>query len=51
LLFHLGRDPSERFDVADAHPDVLAAVAKEVARHRATVTPVKSQLDETVKGK
>ena len=51
LLFHLGHDPSERFDVAAAHPDVLAAVANEVARHRATLTPVKSQLEETVKGK
>ena len=46
---HLGHDPSERFDVAGRHPDVLADIAKEVQRHRATVTPVKSQLAETVK--
>jgi arylsulfatase A-like enzyme len=51
LLFHLGHDPSERFDVAAAHADVLAAMAKEVERHRATVKPVKSQLEETVKQK
>ena len=49
LLFHLGHDPSERFDVAQKHPDVLAAIAKEVERHRATVVPVKSQLEATVK--
>jgi hypothetical protein len=49
LLFHLGHDPSERFNVADAHPDVLADIAKEVERHQATVIPVKSQLEATVK--
>ena len=49
LLFQLGRDPSERFNVAADHPDVLADIAQEVQRHRATVTPVKSQLEETIK--
>lgn len=46
LLFHLGRDPGERFDVAKDHPDVLAGIAKEVELHLATVTPVQSQLEE-----
>jgi len=49
LLFHLGHDPSERFDVAAKHPDVLADLAGEVERHRATVVPVKCQLEETIK--
>ena len=49
LLFHLERDPSERFDVSADHPDVLSDIAGEVQRHRATVTPDKSQLEETVK--
>ena len=49
LLFHLAHDPSERFNVAAEHADVLADIAKEVARHRASVTPVKSQFEETVK--
>jgi arylsulfatase A len=49
LLYHLGRDPAERFNVAEAHPDVLADIAKEVERHRVTVSPVKSQLEETIK--
>ena len=48
ILYHLGHDPSERFNVAAAHPDVLADIAKEVERHRGTVTPVKNQLEETV---
>ncbi|MFA5189314.1 MAG: sulfatase [Verrucomicrobiia bacterium] len=49
LLFDLGCDPGERFDVAKDHPDVLADIAKEVERHRATVTPVPSQLEEAAK--
>ena len=49
LLFDLGRDPSERFDIASDHPAVLADIAEEVQLHRATVTPVKSQLEETIK--
>jgi arylsulfatase A-like enzyme len=49
LLFHLGIDPGERFNVADKHPEVLAEIAKAVERHRATVEPVSSQLVEVVK--
>jgi len=45
LLFHLEHDPSERFDVAKEHPDVVADLLKEVERHRATVKPVPSQLE------
>jgi arylsulfatase A-like enzyme len=45
LLFHLEHDPSEQFDVAKDHPDVIADLMKEVERHRATVKPVPSQLE------
>ena len=45
LLFHLGHDPSERFDVAAKHADVVAELAKEVEAHRKTLVPVESQLD------
>lgn len=48
LLFQLGADPGERFNVADQHPDVVADIDREVQRHRATVQPVKDQLEETV---
>ena len=44
LLFHLGHDPSENWDVAADHPDVLASIQKVVDRHRATVKPVQNQL-------
>jgi len=44
LLFHLERDPSERFDVAKEHPDVVKDILEEIGRHRAGVAPVKSRL-------
>lgn len=44
FLFHLGRDPSERFDLAAENPHVLARIAAAVERHRATVEPAPSQL-------
>ena len=51
LLFHLAHDPAERFNVAAAHPEVIADVAEEVERHRATIVPVKSQFEETMEGR
>lgn len=45
LLYNLEHDPSEKYDVAKEHPDVIAEIMKVVERHRATVKPVKSQLD------
>ncbi|MHC4123264.1 MAG: sulfatase-like hydrolase/transferase [Planctomycetota bacterium] len=34
LLFHLEYDPSERFDVAGKHQDVIADIQREVERHK-----------------
>ncbi|MEO6788101.1 MAG: hypothetical protein ABI318_18400, partial [Chthoniobacteraceae bacterium] len=48
LLFDLDADPGESFNVADAHPDVIAEINAAVEKHRATVKPVKNQLVETV---
>jgi len=48
LLFDLGSDPGESFDVAKDHPDILAEIAQAVERHKATVIPVKNQLDALV---
>lgn len=47
LLFHLGADPGERFNVAADHPEVITAMVSAVERHRATVKPVQSQLTAT----
>jgi arylsulfatase A-like enzyme len=48
LLFDLAHDPGEQFDVAKDHPDVIADIVGEVEKHKATVKPVKNQLEETV---
>lgn len=45
-LYHLGRDPGERFDVAAENPDVVAHIAAAVERHRASVQSAPSQLIE-----
>ena len=46
LLYHLGRDPSEQFDVAKAHPEVIADLRRAVADHRAALKPGEPQLDQ-----
>jgi arylsulfatase A len=48
LLYNLDHDPSERFDVADKRPDVVADLLKTIADHRATVRPVPSQLEARI---
>jgi arylsulfatase A-like enzyme len=45
LLYHLEHDPSEQHDVAKEHPEVVAKLQSEIARHQATVTAVKNQLE------
>ncbi len=44
LLFHLGRDPSEKRNVAAAHPEVIAEIRQVVAEHQSGVTPGTPQL-------
>lgn len=43
-LFNVEADPSERFDVAADHPDVVERLVKLIDAHRASVTPGKPQL-------
>jgi arylsulfatase A-like enzyme len=47
-LFHLGHDPSEQYDVAAAHPEVIADILAEVERHRNGLNPRPSQLDARI---
>ncbi|MDB5341473.1 MAG: sulfatase, partial [Planctomycetaceae bacterium] len=44
LLYHLGRDPSEKRNVAANHPDVLAEIQQAVKTHQAGVVPGEPQL-------
>jgi arylsulfatase A-like enzyme len=49
LLYHLGHDPSERFDVAKKHPEVIAALRQLVEEHRRTVVAGENQLEKRIK--
>ena len=44
LLYHLGNDPSEKYDIAEDHPEVIRDIKKEVALHLANLTPGADQL-------
>ena len=46
LLFHLEIDPSERFNVAGQHPEVLAEIQTLVEKHRAGMQFAPSQVDD-----
>jgi arylsulfatase A-like enzyme len=45
LLFHLRHDPSEQFNVAANHPEVLEQIRAVVERHRQNCAPAKSRVD------
>jgi len=51
LLFNVEGDPSEKYDVAAKHPDVIEDLKKEIEKHKATVRPVPSQLEIPLKKK
>jgi len=48
LLFNLEVDPGETFNVATNHPTVVADLLREIETHHATMTPVKSQLEDVL---
>ncbi len=45
LLYNLNVDPSEKFDVAAQHPEVIAEIRKIMEAHRQTIVPVVNQLE------
>ncbi len=45
ILYDLGRDPSERFDVAAEHPEELDRIRALVDEHRRSLHKADSQLD------
>jgi len=44
LLYNLDQDPSEKFDLAAKHPEVLADLRRIADEHEKTVVPVKDQI-------
>jgi len=43
-LYNLDQDPSEKFDLAEKHPDLIAELRKLADDHQKTVEPVKNQI-------
>ncbi len=50
LLFHLEHDPSEKYNVASDHPEILTRIMKVVEAHQATIGPVENQLEIPLPG-
>jgi len=49
LLYHLGHDPGEKYDISKDHPEVIADIQKEVALHMAKLVPGEDQLAKIIK--
>lgn len=47
-LFNLSHDPSERFDLADKRPDVVAEIQAMVSNHQSSFTPGPTQLEKRI---
>jgi len=45
LLYHLGIDPAEKWNVAKDHPEIVSDLTVAADQHRQTVRPVPSQLE------
>lgn len=45
LLYHLGHDPGEKFDVAEQHPKVIAEIKVLAEEHKKSVKAVENQLE------
>jgi arylsulfatase A-like enzyme len=48
LLYHLGRDPGEKTDVAKDNPEVVAKLKDIAARHREGMKPGEPQLEKRI---
>jgi len=46
ILYHLGHDPSEQFDIAAEHPEVIEEINQLVKEHQSTLVKGKDQLAE-----
>ncbi len=46
LLFDLGEDPAEKFDVAEQHPKVMAELRRIAAEHTEAMVPGEPQLQK-----
>jgi arylsulfatase A len=50
-LYNLDQDPSEKFDVAEKHPELMTELRKVADEHQKTVIAVKNQIATRTQGK
>ena len=48
LLYQLEHDPSEKYDIADQHPEIIEEINQLVEDHKRTVIPVEDQLRKRI---
>ncbi len=46
LLYNLSIDPGEQYNIAEAHPEVIAEIKKIIEEHQAGIKPVENQLEK-----
>jgi arylsulfatase A len=46
LVYHLGHDPGEKYNLAGKHPDVVKRIQDLLEKHKATIKPVENQLEK-----
>ena len=46
LLFQLDHDPSEKHDLGEKHPELIAQLMKDVQLHQSTLEPAPSELEK-----
>jgi arylsulfatase A len=46
LLYNVNIDPSEKFNIAEEHPEVIAEIRKVLEEHLAGIEPVENQLEK-----
>jgi arylsulfatase A-like enzyme len=51
LLYNLEQDPSEKYDVAKQHPEIIEDLTKEFNKFKVGVAPVPSIMDSVVNSK
>ena len=51
LLYNLDQDPSERFDIAGKHPELVTELRKIADEHQKTVVAVKNQIATRTQGR
>jgi uncharacterized spore protein YtfJ len=50
-LFHVQHDPSERFDLAEKHPEIIQEIEHLVSEHKKGMVPIKSNLEKRISQK